>query len=197
MVRVDDADDVTKCWLDQDELARLEREAGRDDLMREVAVQLMGRCGLRAHEVPFPADKHLRWSDEAESWLFEVRGKNTAGGERKRRDAWMPDRVAEDLNKYTRERDLGRTDPWVPRSTPTVRRWVDDAADAIADQLGEERWRDVTSHDLRRSWATYHLVEEGKDVRTMMSVGGWSDYQAIEPYLKEATEARIGEVMGN
>jgi site-specific recombinase XerD len=55
----------------------------------------------------------------------------------------------------------------------------------------------VTCHDLRRSWATYHLVEEGKDVRTMMSVGGWSEYQAIEPYLKEATEARIGEVMGN
>jgi site-specific recombinase XerD len=67
----------------------------------------------------------------------------------------------------------------------------------LADQLGEERWRSVTSHDLRRSWATHHLVEEGRDVRTMMSVGGWSDYSAIEPYLKEATEARIGEVMNS
>ncbi|WP_276258114.1 site-specific integrase [Haloglomus litoreum] len=196
MVRVDDGGDVTKCWLDQEELSRLERVAGRDDWMREVAIQLMGRCGLRAHEVPYPADEHLRWSEEGECWLFEVRGKNTSGGDRKLRDAWMPDRVAEDLNKYTRERDLGRGDPWVPRSTPTVRRWVDTATDDIADQLGDDRWRSVTSHDLRRSWATHHLVEEGRDVRTMMSIGGWSDYSAIEPYLKEATEARIGEVMG-
>jgi hypothetical protein len=26
-------------------------------------------------------------------------------------------------------------------------------------------------------------------------VGGWSDYSAIEPYLAEPTEARIGEAM--
>jgi site-specific recombinase XerD len=54
----------------------------------------------------------------------------------------------------------------------------------------------VSSHDLRRSWATYHLVERQVDVRTMMSIGGWSDYSAIEPYLAEPTEARIGESMG-
>jgi len=30
----------------------------------------------------------------------------------------------------------------------------------------------------------------------MMSIGGWSDYSAIEPYLAEPTEARIGKAMG-
>jgi hypothetical protein len=29
----------------------------------------------------------------------------------------------------------------------------------------------------------------------MMAIGGWSDYAAIEPYLAEPTERRIGEVM--
>ena len=29
----------------------------------------------------------------------------------------------------------------------------------------------------------------------MMAVGGWADYSAIEPCLKEPTEARIGEAM--
>jgi GH18 family chitinase len=48
---------------------------------------------------------------------------------------------------------------------------------------------------VRRSWATYHLVERQVDVRTMMSIGGWSDYSAVEPYLAEPTEARIGEAM--
>jgi hypothetical protein len=29
----------------------------------------------------------------------------------------------------------------------------------------------------------------------MMAVGGWSDYSAIEPYLAEPTEGRIGKAM--
>ncbi len=29
----------------------------------------------------------------------------------------------------------------------------------------------------------------------MMAIGGWSDYSAIEPYLTEPTETRIGEAM--
>ena len=29
----------------------------------------------------------------------------------------------------------------------------------------------------------------------MMSIGGWSDYAAIEPYLAKPTEKRIGEAM--
>lgn len=53
----------------------------------------------------------------------------------------------------------------------------------------------MSSHDLRRSWATYHMVERGVDVRTMMAVGGWSSYSAIEPYLAEPTEAKIGRVL--
>jgi hypothetical protein len=56
------------------------------------------------------------------------------------------------------------------------------------------RWYDQRG-DLRRSWATYHLVERQVDVRTMMAVGGWSEYDAIEPYLAEPTEGRIGEAM--
>jgi integrase len=195
MVRVDDAGDVTKCWLSPDELSTLERAAGKDGWEREIAVQLMGRCGLRASEVSYPGDDHLRYSEDGRVWLFEVRGKNTKGGARKVRDAWMPDNVADDVHKYSRERQLNPSESWVDVSTPSVRRWVKEAAELIADNLDEPRWRSVSSHDLRRSWATYHLVERQVDVRTMMSIGGWSDYSAIEPYLAEPTEARIGEAM--
>ena len=195
MVRIDDSDDVTKCWLSPDELDRLERTAGEDGWEREVAVQVMGRCGLRASEVSYPDDSNLRYSDDGDVWLFEVQGKNTKGGSKKTRDAWMPDDVAEDIHKYSRERDLSLSDAWVDASTPSVRRWVKEAAHAVSEQADDPRWQPVSSHDLRRSWATYHLVERQVDVRTMMSVGGWSDYSAIEPYLAEPTEARIGEAM--
>ena len=196
MVRLDDSGDVTKCWLSPDELDRLERTAGRDGWAREVAVQLMGRCGLRASEVTYPADEHLRWSDDGDCWLVEVRGKNTSGGEPKIRDAWMPDPVADDIHKFSRERGLDASEVWVDASTPTVRRWVKEASEVVAEETDDERWLEVSSHDLRRSWATFHLVERQVDVRTMMSVGGWSDYSAIEPYLAEPTESRIGSAMG-
>ena len=119
MVRVDDAGVETKCWLNPDKLENLEREAGRADWEREIAVQLMGRCGLRASEVTYLADEHLRWSDGDEVWLFEVRGKNTKGGDRKVRDAWMPEAVADDVHKYSRERGLTATESWVQASTPS------------------------------------------------------------------------------
>jgi integrase len=196
MVRIDDGGTHAKCWLDTEEIERLERVAGGEAWEREVAVQLMGRCGLRADEVSYPADRHLRWSEEGECWFLEVRGKNTAGGDPKVRDAWVPDAVVENVHKFSRERSLEESDPWVPRSTSTVRRWVREARKEIEDETGDWRWGHVSSHDLRRSWATYHLVERQVDVRTMMAVGGWSDYSAIEPYLAKPTESRIGDAMG-
>jgi len=60
MVRVDDSGGMNKCWLSPDELSRLERTAGQWDWEREIAVQLMGRCGLRASEVSYPSDADLR-----------------------------------------------------------------------------------------------------------------------------------------
>jgi hypothetical protein len=97
---------------------------------------------------------------------------------------------------FIRRITTGGDSAWVDASTPSVRRWVKEAAEVVAEEIDDERWLDVSSHDLRRSWATYHLVERQVDVRTMMSIGGWSDYSAIEPYLAEPTEARIGSAMG-
>lgn len=196
MVRIDDSGSVTKCWLSPDELDRLERAAGDQwGWEREVALQLMGRCGLRADEVNYPGPAELRWSPDGDCWLFEVRGKNTRGGEPKLRDAWMPADIQDDIHKFARERGVSDGEPWVDAATSTVRRWVKDAAECVLEETGDERWRHVSSHDLRRSFATYHLVERQVDVRTMMAIGGWSDYSAIEPYLKEPTESRIGEAL--
>lgn len=63
MVRVDNSGAVTKCWLDRDELRQLEKAAASVGWEREVAVQLMGRCGLRADEVAYPGDAERRNAD--------------------------------------------------------------------------------------------------------------------------------------
>lgn len=196
MVRIDDSGRVTKCWLNREELRRLERAAARADREREIALQLMSRCGLRVDEVTYPGDAELRWNDNADVWFVEVRGKNTEGGDPKLRDAWMPEEVEANIRRFTRERDRQTRDAWVQASKSSVRRWVKQAASDVArDATQPERWHEVSSHDLRRSWATYHLIERQVDVRSMMAIGGWSDYSAIEPYLAEPTEQRIGGAM--
>jgi len=130
--------------------------------------------------------------------FLEIRGKNTSGEDatKKTRDAWVPDGVAENIQRFANDRDCGPDEPLVDVATSTVRRWVHEARATLADERGD-RWEYVSSHDLRRSWATYWLVERGISVRTMMNIGGWSSYDAIEPYLGAPTDERIGEVMGS
>ncbi len=65
----------------------------------------------------------------------------------------------------------------------SVRRWVREPARALVGGGHNERWHELSSHDLRKSWATYHMVERETDVRIMMSIDGWSDYSTIEPSL--------------
>ena len=135
IVRVDDSDDVMKCWLSPNELDRLERTAGEDGWGREVAIQMMGRCAIRTSEVSYPSETNLRYSDDGDIWLFEAQGKNTNGGSKTILDAWMPDDVTDNIHKYSREQGLDLSDQWVGVSTPTVRQWVKEAAHAIAEQL--------------------------------------------------------------
>lgn len=186
-----------KCFLSQDECGRLAQAAGKRDWQREIAIQLMAGCGLRSDEVPKIALEDIRWSDEGDCWLFEVEGKNTEGGEPKMRDAWMPEEVERNISKYARERGVSESESIVSVSPSSVRRWVREAAQDVAEATENDRWEYISSHDLRRSWATWHLVERDStvDVRTMMAVGGWSSYSAIEPYLNTPTESRIGMAM--
>lgn len=188
---------TVKCWLSRGECEQLAQSAGREDWQREIAIELMAQCGLRSDEVPKISLGDIRYSEEGDCWLFSVEGKNTDGGEPKMRDAWMPEEMERNVSKYARERGLGDSEPLVSVSPSSVRRWVREAAEQVADANENDRWLNVSSHDLRRSWATWHLVERSDpvDVRTMMAVGGWSSYSAIEPYLDAPTESRIGAAM--
>lgn len=55
------------------------------------------------------------------------------------------------------------------------------------EQAGDEDYRQVSSHDLRRRYAQRLLVEKELNPRIVMQVGGWDSFQAIEPYLDEPT----------
>lgn len=186
-----------KCWMTREESEKLAQAAGREDWEREIAIELMTECGLRSDEVPKVTPGDISYSEEGECWFLWVEGKNTEGGEPKMRDAWVPEETERNVSKYVRERGLSEDEPIISVSASSVRRWIKEAAKDLAVETGEEDWGYVSSHDCRRSWATWHLVErpDPVDVRTMMAVGGWSSYDAIEPYLDAPTERRIGRAM--
>lgn len=62
-------------------------------------------------------------------------------------------------------------------------RWVQRHLSAVVEQLtenGDEMWRHVTPHDLRRSWATL-MSADIDDPLLIMDWGGWED---IETFLE-------------
>lgn len=191
-MQIDDSGTETKCWLAYpDEIDALAREARQVDWTRRIAILLMGKVGLRASGVPTAKPRGLSYSDEGDFWQLTVRGKNTKGGGKATRDAYVPKGVKRELENYASERDISPSEPYVDASVDSIRRWVREARESLTAE--SERWQYVSSHDLRRSWATHHLVEEDVSVRVMMEIGGWSSYLSIEPYLAKPTPAKIGE----
>jgi hypothetical protein len=53
----------------------------------------------------------------------------------------------------------------------------------------------ASSHDLRRFWANFLLVEEGVNPRVVMRLGGWEDFQSIKPYLDRPRDSTVADEM--
>ena len=195
-MQIDDSEKETKVWLSYpDDVETLADQAHESDWTRRIAILLMGKVGLRASGVPTAKPEGLRYNEEGDYWELTVKGKNTKGGDKSTRDAYVPEGVKRQLDTYAKERDIAPSEPFVDASVDSIRRWVREARELLTDD--DQRWSDVSSHDLRRSWANHHLVEEDVSVRVMMNIGGWSSYNAIEPYLSKPTPSKIGEEMND
>jgi integrase len=176
-----------KVWLTDGEVEELRRAttSQRDD----VIIQLGAYVGLRAFEVPQVTPGHVRRVDDGDHYRLRVpEGKDTRTGEGEPRNAYLPAAVERDLYQYARDEGLDDTDPYVDLTPGGVRAAVRRTAEAAADRTGDEDFRDVSSHDLRRRFAQRLLVDEGMNPRVVMAVGGWSSFGAIEPYLHAPTE---------
>lgn len=198
MVRIDDSNDKVKCWIDfETEGSLIEEKARERDWEQEIAVQLMLRVGCRVSGIFSITPSSISWNEKGEYWVVRVRGKNTKGGEKTVRDAYLSDRVKENLDRYASEREIGANEQYVQKSKSTVRRWVSEIGEELADEMDEPRWKHLSTHDCRASWANYWLVEQDISVRIMMELGNWGSYDAIEPYLTKPTPSKIGEEMNS
>jgi hypothetical protein len=99
------------------------------------------------------------------------------------------------LARYQQQTGLNDAHPFIDVKKRQVQNWVSDAADEAAKEAGDDDYRKVSTHDLRRCWASHLLVEEHVSPRIVMALGGWSSYDAIEPYLAAPTKENIIESM--
>lgn len=191
-------DGTWNVWLTRDEYREIPRQANTH--LQEIAIRLMGDCGLRASEVldVRPSDVSRR-SDGRHYELEVVAGKDTTGDYTggKHRETWLPIDLEASINRYVREHDLDDAQPLVDRTTRTLQNWVDAAAARAATATDDDDYTRVSTHDLRRCWANHLLVEENVSPRIVMALGGWSSYDAIEPYLAAPTEDNINQTMAD
>ncbi|WP_330633573.1 site-specific integrase [Halocatena halophila] len=179
-------------WMSRDEYQHLPRAASSWD--REIAIRLMGDCGLRVAEVLDVCPAHVsRMSDGTHHSLEVVGGKDTSGEyqEGKHRETWVPVELERTINRYMQHEGITHDEPIIDRSKRTLQYWVEQAAEQAAEDTGDDDYLRVSTHDLRRCWANHLLVEEGISPRIVMALGGWSSYDAIEPYLAAPTEENI------
>lgn len=186
------ASDQYKVWMTDPELEELRRHAAsaRDRLI----IQLGGYVGLRAFEIPQIQPRHVKRTDDGGHYRLRVpQGKDTTGSGGKPRDAYLPRDVEEDIHIYQKENDLAPTEPLVDLTERGVRDVVKRTAERAAEETGDEDYRYVSSHDLRRRFAQRLLVDNQMNPRVVMQVGGWDSFQAIEPYLNAPTPEVVND----
>lgn len=81
--------------------------------------------------------------------------------------------------------------PLVDVNPRTLRRWVEKYAEALAEETGDEGWRDLSAHDFRRTWATLLAGAEEVDPLLVCQWGGWED---LETFLEHYRGAYSPEV---
>lgn len=185
-------EDEFKVWMTDSELEALRRAAAshRDDLV----IQLGGYVGLRAFEIPQICPKHVKRTEDGEHYRLRVpQGKDTSGNGGKPRDAYLPADVESDLHRFQSAEDVGRHEPLVDLSERSVRDIVKRTARRAADETGDDDFRYVSSHDLRRRFAQRLLVDRQMNPRVVMQIGGWDSFQAIEPYLNAPTPEVVND----
>jgi len=170
-----------RVWLSRDEVDALLEVV--DDPLRKVAFRLAAECGLRTHEIVEVTPDHVVDGGEAGQMLVVPEGK----GE-KYREAPIPDSLADLVDAAASFGAVDGDDILLERSTRALRNWVEGAREELVEATGERRWRYLTFHDLRRTWAG-QLANADVDETVALRWGGWNDLETfLNHYRGEATE---------
>lgn len=169
--------DGRRVWLDRHEVDDLLEAL--DEPRRKVAARLGCESGLRSHEIVEVRPEHIYRDPEAGTMLQVPEGKGD-----KYRETVCPDALAELIEALGHGTE---SEPVVDVTTRSLRNWIVDAREQLLED--DPRWRFVTTHDLRRTWAGM-LANADVDETVALRWGGWNDLETfLNHYRGEATAA--------
>ncbi|RLM53728.1 site-specific integrase [Halobellus sp. Atlit-31R] len=169
-------DDGKKVWLSQDEVDQLLDAA--PDTEKRVAFALGARCGLRSFEVLDVAPQDVV-DTEAGHMLRVWHGKGD-----KFRETPMPSDLATTIRTIGDFRDDSVDVPVIETDhTRTLRRWLESAREQLVNETGDAGWQFLSTHDLRRTWATA-LANKEVDPLLVLEWGGWDDLETFLDHYK-------------
>jgi predicted DNA binding protein len=148
----------------------------------DLVVRLCGEVGLQPSEVVAigPADIQQTGTTR----LLDV-------GDR---EAFVPAAVAHSIRKYAQSVD--DADPLVDVSERRIQMLVSESGTRAADATGDNRFRDVSTRDLRAAHAR-QLLHDGVDTRIVLAVTAYERVAALEPHLptpnREAVAMALSE----
>lgn len=134
----------------------------------DLVVRLCGEVGLQPSEVVAVSPADVRQTDTAR--LLNV-------GDR---EAFVPAAVAHSIQKYAQSVD--DPNPLVDVSERRIQMLISESGTRAADATGDNRFRDVSTRDLRAAHAR-RLLHDGVDTRIVLAVTAYERVAALEPYL--------------
>lgn len=178
-----DKRDGYRVWLNDEEtrslIDKMEERGGTSHL---IAARLGAHCGLRRDEasqvravdvVSNLGQRNLRvWEEQAKQGKY--------------RETPIPSDLGDRIEMIPEYRDDIDVDDAVLDVTPkTLNRWIKRACEELYSESKDEGWREVTFHDLRRTWGV-RLLEQGVLPSVVMLHGGWEDWSTFRShYLDE------------
>jgi integrase len=187
-----ETDGSYRCWLSQDEQERLIRHL-EERPERQLAVRAMLH-GLRSDELRWVRTSGLRpLQTEMQAYKLQVRDGKTGY-----REAPISMEMKRSMTMLQNAQGKRQDEPLIDAAKRTVRRWVTDAGEDLAEQTGYEDWQYISPHDLRRSWATttYYAMDNHYAKEIIMRWGGWQDENTFQNnYLGRETDSMAADMM--
>ena len=91
----------------------------------------------------------------------------------------MPRDLATTIRTIDDVRDASASSPLLDiTSTRSLRRWIQNAADRLQEETGDEGWNHLSFHDLRGTWATA-LSSADVDALLVCDWGGWNNLETF------------------
>lgn len=183
-----DEKDGLRIWLAQSECQDLLDVVG-DDPRRELALQL-GMHGLRTNEIVDVEARHVRaLAGDAEGHVLTI-----PDGKTGKREVPISEDIAQSVRWMKSGAQLRQDEPLIDVSTRTLRNWIRDAREKLAEQAENaapaDAYGELGMHDLRRTWATstyYALAFAGVPIaeQLVMSWGGWKQTKTGRETFRE------------